>query len=185
MWSIFLRSINLVWPFNRRDKSLSIPVITIGYFLRVCNSLKLWSLWHESSTLTLEWLDHVKKYAIALLLRNTVKSVLRSTTEQRPPVNNNQPNSHYSSFSDNPLHNDHYFQVSLYTGLTVVRVKSLPCILNFSSQPQVTTTIPNLPYYSYSAYRQLFSGLILHSFDCTLVHVKSLPCILNLSKYLG
>jgi hypothetical protein len=64
---------------------------------------------------------------------STVKSVLTTTSEQRPPVNNNQPESPTPSYDDNKilhpsLSNDHVLNKShflgsqgfaLYSGLTV------------------------------------------------------------------
>ncbi len=51
--------------------------------------------------------------------RNTVKAVLTANSGQRPPVNNGHSEgittslsiTYHGSFSDNPLYNDHIFQV--------------------------------------------------------------------------
>ena len=65
-------------------------------------------------------------------MKDTVKPVLTATSEQRPPVNNGQSEAiaaslsltYQWSFSDNPLHNDHIFQVP-----RVAVVHRFDCIL--------------------------------------------------------
>ena len=76
---------------------------------------------------------NVKKAGMSIL--GTVKPVLTTTYEQRPPVNNGQPEGSMTSlnlayhwyFSDNPLHNGHVVQV-----LRVVVEHRFDCISDSS-----------------------------------------------------
>ncbi len=104
------------------------------HFFFLFDSKRKKNIWHNN--ITSSYLNSLDKGIFIRLAKMcyTVKPVLTTTSEQRPPVNNGQPEgsttslnlaSHWS-FPDNPLHNATFFRSkgwSLYTGLTVYTFK--------------------------------------------------------------